>query len=152
MLFFFWNRSPFPSLYLFTSKLQILIHLRFFQRNLNNWEWCLCLWPAWHWFSDYCLYALFILMLQCKLTFDLVIVNAFIWSVECCASKSGGRISSGGIKSDRNSRGLRTAPVPEPVHTQAAAPSVTVVHSAPTVVHAVPAYGVGYHTPTCGKL
>ena len=68
-------------------------------------------------------------------------------------SKSGGRISSGGIKSDRNSHGLRSAPAPEPVHVHhhhqaAPASSVTVIHAPPTVVHAAPAYGYG---PSCGE-
>ncbi len=77
------------------------------------------------------------------MTHSSLVKHYLMWVLFCCR-RSGGRISSGGIKAKRESE-LRSAPAPAP------APSVTVVHAAAApstvhVVHSAPAYA-----PSCGK-
>jgi len=85
--------------------------------------------------------------------FTLLVTSPLAFPQDADAARSGGRISSGGIKASRNVRvmsGARSAPAAAP-----ARPSVTVIQSPPTTiiqtVPSYPSYGYGYgYAPSYG--
>mmetsp|Transcript_18115 Transcript_18115/g.38254 ORF Transcript_18115/g.38254 Transcript_18115/m.38254 type:complete len:229 (-) Transcript_18115:108-794(-) len=75
--------------------------------------------------------------------FGLLVTGPLAFPGDAEAARSGGRISSGGIKASRSVRvAPRSAPAPAPA--PAASPSVTVIQSPPTtIIQTVPSYGYG---------
>ena len=85
--------------------------------------------------------------------FSLIVFQVFILPPRALCSRSGGRISSGGIRASRSAR-VMSAPRSAP----SSAPSVTIIQSPPTTVIRtvpVPSYGYGgfgggYYAPSYG--